>query len=137
MELSLTAPALLFPTVSLLLLAYTNRFLAMANLIRGLKTKYNLEHDPNHLQQINNLRRRVFLIRNMQAFGIASLFFAVMSMVMLFFNREYYGRLCFGLSLLLMLISLGISFRETLMQGIALDYELKDIERELEKSKQE
>jgi hypothetical protein len=73
----------------------------------------------------------------MQAFGIASLFFAVMSMVMLFFNREYYGRLCFGLSLLLMLISLGISFRETLMQGIALDYELKDIERELEKSKQE
>ena len=137
MELSLTAPALLFPTVSLLLLAYTNRFLAMANLIRGLKTKYNLEHDPNHLQQINNLRRRVFLIRNMQAFGIASLFFAVMSMVMLFFNREYYGRLCFGLSLLLMLISLAISFRETLMQGIALDYELKDIERELEKSKKE
>ena len=137
MELSLTAPALLFPTVSLLLLAYTNRFLAMANLIRGLKTKYNLEHDPNHLQQINNLRRRVFLIRNMQASGIASLFFAVMSMVMLFFNREYYGRLCFGLSLLLMLISLAISFRETLMQGIALDYELKDIERELEKSKKE
>lgn len=135
MELTLTTPALLFPTVSLLLLAYTNRFLAMANLIRSLKARYELKHDDNLIQQIKNLRSRVFMIRNMQAFGIASLFGCVASMFFLFHGDEIYGRWFFGISLILMLISLGISFRESLMSGRALQFELQDMEKELQEKK--
>ena len=131
MELTLTTPALLFPTVSLLMRAYTNRFLAVANLIRSLKSRYENEHNNHLIQQIKNLHRRVLLIRNMQAFGIASLFGCVCSMFFLFNGNEYYGRWAFGGSLLLMIISLGISFRETLMSGQALQFELKDMEKEL------
>ncbi|MEI7670313.1 MAG: DUF2721 domain-containing protein [Pseudomonadota bacterium] len=131
MDLTLTVPALLFPTVSLLLIAYTTRFLALANLIRGLKIKYTQDHNPNYIQQINSLRKRVVLIRNMQAFGIASLFFSVATMILIFVGEELYGKFSFGFALLLMLLSLGISFRETLMQGVALNLELEDIEKEL------
>jgi hypothetical protein len=66
MELSVNTPALLFPCISLLLLAYTNRFLAIATLIRGLKTKYASAHEPGLIKQIINLRKRVIIIRNMQ-----------------------------------------------------------------------
>src|SRR5436190_15784598 len=96
MDLTLTVPALLFPTVSLLLIAYTNRFLALASLIRGLKMRYNEEHNPNHIQQINTLRKRVFMIRNMQAFGIASLFFSVATMILIFVGEDLYGKFSFG-----------------------------------------
>ena len=66
MEISLTTPALLFPAISLLLLAYTNRFLALANLIRNLHAKYMSEKDLKIKAQISNLKKRVILIRNMQ-----------------------------------------------------------------------
>jgi hypothetical protein len=130
MEITLTAPALLFPAVSLLMLAYTNRFLALANLIRGLSARYKTEHLESQWMQIKNLRLRIILIRNMQAFGILSLFFAVLSMVFIFFGQYLYGSYAFVAALLLMLVSLGISFRETLLSGKALEVELKDLERD-------
>jgi hypothetical protein len=130
MEITLTAPALLFPAVSLLMLAYTNRFLALANLIRGLSAKYKSEHQEHQLLQINNLRLRIVLIRNMQALGILSLIFAVLSMMFIFFNRQLYGKYAFAAALLLMLLSLIISFRETLLSGKALEFELKEIEKQ-------
>ena len=40
MEITFNTPALLFPAISLLLLAYTNRFLALANLVRRLHDEY-------------------------------------------------------------------------------------------------
>lgn len=128
--ITLTIPALLFPAVSLLMLAYTNRFLALANLIRGLSARYKSEHQENQLLQIQNLRQRIILIRNMQAFGILSLIFAVFSMMCIFLEYQTYGKLSFALALLLMLISLGISFRETLLSGNALAFELKGIEKQ-------
>ena len=128
--ITLTIPALLFPAVSLLMLAYTNRFLALANLIRGLSARYKSEHQENQLLQIQNLRQRIILIRNMQAFGILSLIFAVLSMMCIFLEYQTYGKLSFALALLLMLISLGISFRETLLSGNALAFELKGIEKQ-------
>ncbi len=131
MEISLTTPSILFPTVSLLLIAYTTRFLAIASLIRGLKTQYQKEHTANLLKQINNLRSRITLIRNMQAFGIAALFFTTCSIALIFFGEETYGTIVFGFSLLLLLTSLGISFREILMSGGALKFELQEMEDEL------
>lgn len=125
MEINLTTPALLFPAISLLLLAYTNRFLAIANLIRGLKKQYENEQDTNLLDQIKNLQKRIILIRNMQAAGIASIMSCVMCMFELYLGYPLSAKLMFGFSLLLMLLSLFLSFRETLISVNALNLELK------------
>ena len=89
MDITLTTPALLFPTVSLLMLAYTNRFLTLAQIIRNLHARYQDEDDENLLGQITNLRYRVYLIRNMQIAGVLSLLFCVVSMFALFIP-EYF-----------------------------------------------
>ena len=133
MQINLTTPAILFPTISLLLIAYTNRFLAIASLIRGLKTKYQAEKRPDLIAQIKNLRMRITLIRNMQALGIAALFFTTISIALIFFDEDMAGSYMFGFALMLMLLSLAISFREILMSGGALNLELKEMEEELEK----
>ena len=80
MKIDLTTPALLFPAISLLLLAYTNRFLTLANLIRDLHAKYKQSRDQLIPGQIANLRYRMVLIRNMRAFGVSSLLLCVLSM---------------------------------------------------------
>lgn len=127
--MNLTTPALLFPAISLLLLAYTNRFLAIATLIRQLHANYNENKENTVLAtQIANLRKRLFLIRNMQAFGVLSFFFCVLSMIFLFQDMEVAGKWIFGVSLLLLLISLGISLREVQLSTNALEVELSDME---------
>ena len=129
MEITLTTPALLFPAISLLLLAYTNRFLAIANMIRQLHSKY--VQDPEKgviVGQIKNLRWRLHMIRNMQTFGVLSFFFCVLSMIFIFQSSGYWGSVLFGMSMLLLLISLLISLREVLISTKALDLELSDME---------
>jgi hypothetical protein len=132
MDITLTTPAILFPAVSLLLIAYTNRYLAIARLIRELKTAYSSKKNPNHLLQIHLLKRRERFIRNMQAFAIASLFCCTFSMALIFFGEIILGKYVFAFALCLMLISLAISFRDILMAGGALRIELKEMEDELE-----
>ena len=132
MQITINTPALLFPCISLLLLAYTNRFLAIASLIRGLKTKYTSAHELHVLKQLSNLRRRVIIIRNMQGLAIASLFCCVMCMFLLFWGYENAGQIVFGISLLLMLVSLAFSLLEISISVNALNLELKDLEDELE-----
>lgn len=129
MEITLTTPALLFPAISLLLLAYTNRFLAIANLIRGLRKQYESHPEMNLLEQIQLLRKRILLIRNMQAFGIASILCCVLTMFAVYVNYLLLANSLFGLSLILMLISLLISFRETLISVNALKIELSRTEQ--------
>lgn len=129
MELTLTTPALLFPTISLLLLAYTNRFLAIASVIRGLHAKYESQPSENILGQIESLRTRVRLIRNMQALGIGSLFLCVLSMMVIYIGWQQGAKLIFGFSLLLLLASLGVSFREIQLSVNALNLQLKDLKR--------
>lgn len=124
MEINLTTPALLFPAISLLLLAFTNRFLALAALIRGLRKQYDVDHDLGLLAQIQNLNQRVVLIRNMQAFGILSLLLCVVCMFALFLNEALIGKILFGLSLVFMMISLSLSLREILISVNALRLEL-------------
>jgi hypothetical protein len=124
MEITLTTPAILFPAVSLLLLAYTNRFLAIANIVRSLVSRSDIRRDENALKQVMNLRLRISLIKTMQALGIASLFFCVLSIILLYAGQLLVGKLVFGGSLLLMLASLGFSFWEIMLSGIALKAEL-------------
>lgn len=133
MEITINTPALLFPCISLLLLAYTNRFLAIANRIRGLKSQYTSAHEPHILKQISNLRRRVLIIRNMQAFAIASLFCCILCMFLLFWSDELLAKYVFALSLLLMMVSLILSLMEIAISVNALKIELKDLEEDLEK----
>jgi hypothetical protein len=128
MEINLTTPALLFPAISLLLLAFTNRFLALANLIRTLHERYKIEQDEIFIGQIANLRYRINLIRDMQAFGVLSLLFCVVSMFTLFAGWVDAGKWIFAVSLVLMAVSLALSIREIQVSVGALDLLLKDME---------
>ncbi len=129
MEIDVTTPALLFPAISLLLLAYTNRFLAVASLIRGLNHENEAFKDPVILGQIENLRNRINLIKSMQAYGIWSLFLCVVCMFLLFGGMELTGRFVFGLSLIMLLVSLGISIREIQISVNALNIHLSGLEK--------
>ncbi|WP_187261791.1 DUF2721 domain-containing protein [Pontibacter beigongshangensis] len=130
MELTLTTPGLLFPALSLLLLAYTNRFMATASLVRGLKPRYASSQSQLVLAQIQNLRTRLVLIRNMQAVGIGSLFGCVLCMFLLFAGYNTAGKYVFGLSLLMLLASLGLALREIQISVHALELELDDMAEE-------
>jgi hypothetical protein len=129
MELTLTTPALLFPAISLLLLAYTNRFLTLANLIRELHARYKANPDEILMAQIKNLRYRIYIIKNMQAFGVASFFLCVLAMFFLFFNLEIIGKFSFGAALVLLMVSLAYSMREVSVSVDALNYRLSDLEQ--------
>jgi hypothetical protein len=128
MEISLTTPALLFPTVSLLMLAYTNRFLTLATIIRNLRDRYVKDREETLLPQIQNLRYRVYLIRNMQIYGVLSLLFCVVSMFALFAGWVAGGQWSFAIALVLMIISMLISLRELQVSVGALDVLLLDME---------
>ena len=128
MQITLTTPALLFPAISLLLLAYTNRFLAIATLIRHLHKSY-LDNPKSVLEgQLKNLRTRLFLIRAMQLFGVLSLLLCVLAMFFIYLTVGSWGSAIFGVSLVLLLISLIISVLEIQLSTKALDIELSDME---------
>jgi hypothetical protein len=130
MELTLTTPALLFPAISLLLLAYTNRFLALAALVRELAARYRSQPDTRVRGQITNLRYRLMIIRNMQFFAVASFFLCVLDMFLLFAGQPRAGQYVFGASLVLLLISLGLSMREIWVSVVALRLQLDTLEDE-------
>ena len=130
MNLSIETPALLFSATSLILLAYTNRFLTIAQIVRSLKKNYDQDHNKSILIEIKNLNQRITLIRYMQLFGALCLFLSVFAMFLLFLNYETIGIYVFGVSLLSLLISLGISFWEVSISVNALRVHLKDLMEE-------
>lgn len=110
-EFSLTTPTLLFSAVSLIMLAYTNRFLSYAQLVRNLKDQYLQNRSEVTAAQIGNLRKRLYLTRSMQILGISSLFFCVVSMFLVYINLRLLSVYVFGFALLLLIASLGVSIR--------------------------
>ncbi len=130
MAMTLNVPALLFPAVSLLMLAYTNKFLGLAAVIRRLHADYRADPKPIHLAQINHLRRRIQLVRAMQFLGIASLLFCTLCMFFLFKGLQVAGQFVFALALILMIGSLVISLIEVFISVGTLDMLLEDIEKE-------
>lgn len=129
MELTLTTPALLFPAISLLMLAYTNRFMVLAQLIRDLYAKYKENPDEVTKGQLYNLKKRIVIIKNMQIFGGLSFFFCVMCMFLLFFEIMFLADIVFGISLLLLLFSLGLLVYELQISVNALNIQLEDFEQ--------
>lgn len=127
MVLHIETPALLFSATSLILLAYTNRFLTVATIVRGLKKAYKEKRSEMILLEIKNLNLRISLIRFMQLFGVLSLFLSVFTMLLLFVDQQLFGIYLFGLSLLSLLISLGLSFWEINISVDALRLHLSDV----------
>jgi hypothetical protein len=131
--MDISTPALLFPAVSLLLLAYTNRFLAVASLIRLLSNQIRAEDDCEINEQISNLRRRLELTKWMQFFGVVSILLCTVSMFWLFIEYVEIGKKVFGLSLGAMCISLLLSLWEVYISTTALNMELKDLDNKCKK----
>jgi hypothetical protein len=129
MELQLSTPALLFSAITLMMLAFTNRFLAIANLIRGLHKKYLEKPEENIIiEQIQNLKRRLSMIKYMQLSGVLSFLLCVICMYLIFIDAQPAANYVFIGSMLALLVSLGISLVEILISTQALNLELKDME---------
>jgi len=133
-ELTLTTPALLFSAISLIMLAYTNRFLAYAAVIRNLKEKYLQEMDESLIQQIKNLKLRLNLTRYMQIFGITSLLLCVLTMFLIYIDQHVLAVYIFGFALVLLIISLAFLIWEIQISAKALKLHLSDIENHLNKN---
>lgn len=126
--MTLTTPALLFPAISLLLLAYTNRFLALAQVIRQLHNDHESRQGKQVVAQLSCLKQRVVMIKRMQAFGVGAFLLCTLSMFALFIKQTFVGEILFGVSLLVLSISLVISLYEVGISTNALNLELEDLE---------
>lgn len=129
MEINLNTPALLFPAISLLLLAYTNRFLAIANVVRKLHDDFVVGKDKeNARRQISNLRQRLRYIRLMQGAGVFSFLLCVACMYSIYNGWMVAAKYVFAGSLLSLLFSLVCSLIEIFQSLDALEVLLHDVE---------
>lgn len=129
MTLDVSTPALLFPAISLLFLSYTNRFLHLAALIRQLHRDWETHHDAILCAQIENLRRRLVLIRAMQLFGAVSLLLCVTAMLAIVGDHHPLAMISFSIALVLMAMSLSCLIREIWISGGALHIFLNAMDR--------
>ncbi len=120
MILAVSTPALLFPAISLLFLSYTNRFLHLAALIRRLHSDWMDKGDALLRAQIDNLRRRLTLIRAMQMFGAVSLLCCVLAMLGVLGELNELAVASFLVALGLMALSLICLIYEVWISGGAL-----------------
>ncbi|WP_297805698.1 DUF2721 domain-containing protein [uncultured Polaribacter sp.] len=132
-ELTLTTPALLFSAISLIMLAYTNRFLAYAAVIRNLHGIYLKKKEVSLLRQIKNLKLRLTLTKWMQIFGISSLLFCVLTMFLIYVHLNTTAVWVFGFALILLIVSLSLLIKEIQISTQALQHHIADIEGHLKK----
>jgi len=130
-ELTLTTPALLFSAISLIMLAYTNRFLAYAAVIRSLHDKYLKNKDRVLIAQIENIKKRLYLTRSMQIFGISSLLLCVLTMFLIYIEQQTIAIWVFGAALVLLIFSLALLIMEIQISVKALEHHISDIEKHL------
>ena len=128
-ELTLITPTFLFSAISLLLLAYTNRFLSYAQLVRTLKDRYMEDQSALTRAQIMNLRRRLYLTKNMQLLGVASLLLCVATMFFIYVGLQIIAVYIFGIALILLIISLTLSVMEIRISAKSLEIYLSDMEK--------
>jgi hypothetical protein len=129
MDITINTPALLFPAISLIMLAYTNRFLALASLVRNLHAQYLKGENAALIHgQIKNLRYRLRLIKNMQALGVISFITCILCMYCIYAQYMTWAHITFALSLILFTASLLVSLLEIQLSNKALEIELSDME---------
>jgi len=127
-ELTLITPTFLFSAISLILLAFTNRFLSYAQLVRTLKDRYMEDHSAITHAQIMNLRKRLYLTKNMQVFGVASLLMCVVTMFLIYLGFQVISGYVFGVAILLLIISLSLSVWEIQISSKSLEIYLSNME---------
>lgn len=127
-QLTLTTPALLFSAISLIMLAYTNRFLAYAATIRSLHDKYIQNKNSVLIAQIKNIKKRLYLTRYMQILGISSLLLCVLTMFLIYVEQHMIATWVFGVALLLLISSLAFLILEIQISVKALEHHISDIE---------
>jgi len=127
-ELTLITPTFLFSAISLILLAFTNRFLSYAQLVRTLKDRYMEDHSAITHAQIMNLRKRLYLTKNMQVFGVASLLMCVVTMFLIYLGLQVISGYVFGVAILLLIISLSLSVWEIQISSKSLEIYLSNME---------
>ena len=127
-QLTLTTPALLFSAISLIMLAYTNRFLAYAAVVRNLHDKYLEKKDKHLIKQIKNIKKRLYLTRSMQIFGITSLLLCVLTMFLIYVKQQQMAVWVFGIALILLILSLAFLIWEIQISVKALEHHISDIE---------
>ncbi len=129
MELSVNIPALLFPAISLIMLAYTNRFLALSNRVRVLHDKYQQQEQRLVIfGQIKNLKYRIKLIQRMQTYGVAALLLSLLSMFFIFIQYQGIAKFIFATSLISFSVSIFFSLIEIRLSTRAIELELSDME---------
>ncbi|PWL39772.1 DUF2721 domain-containing protein [Flagellimonas aquimarina] len=128
MQLSLSIPALLFPAISLTMLAYNARYLAIAALIRQLHKQYLDDATPPVKKQIEQLQKRLGIIKNMQATAIISFLLAVITMFLIYVEQSIWANVIFGASLIALIMSLLLSLIEVQLSTKALGIQLKNME---------
>jgi hypothetical protein len=129
MEISFNTPALLFPAISLIMLAYTNRFLALSSRVRNLHDKYQNQEQKQLIHgQIKNLRYRLKLIKNMQALGVVTFLGCILCMYLIYVQFMLAANVIFALSLISFSASLLLSLLEIQLSTKALELELSDME---------
>ena len=131
MTLEISTPTLLFSAITLLMLAYTNRFLAIANLVRQFHTLYKENPDKKVLKQIRNFKVRLRVMRNMQFFGMLSFLTCVICMFFIYADFMLIANILFVSSLALLMISLVLSLWEVYISVDALNVQLSDLENEI------
>ncbi|WP_318343245.1 DUF2721 domain-containing protein [Flagellimonas baculiformis] len=128
MQLTLSIPALLFPAISLTMLAYNARYLAIAALIRQLHKQFEETSAPPLRQQIQQLRKRLGIIKNMQATAIISFLLAAVTMFLVYVELNVWANIIFGISLVFLVVSLVLSLIEVQVSTKALAIQLKNME---------
>ena len=129
MDITINTPAILFPAISLIILAYTNRFLALANRVRLLHEKYNeVENKKIIHSQIKNMRYRIRMIKNMQGLAVFSILSCIVSMFCIYLERMNLANFLFAVGMFAFIASLAISLREIQLSTKALEMELSDME---------
>jgi hypothetical protein len=132
-DIDINTPALLFPAITLLMLAYTNRFLSLASLVRKLHEEYiRGGREKNILSQIKNIRTRINLIRYMQGLGVFSFLCCVLCMYTIYRGWPLISNVIFAGSLIFLLLSIILSLLEINKSTKAIELVLSDIE-ELDK----
>lgn len=129
MQLTLSIPALLFPAISLTMLAYNARYLAIANLIRQLNAEFNKTQATPLKRQIESLRKRLNIIKNMQGTAIVSFLLAAITMFLIYVELNVWANIIFGISLVFLMLSLLLSLIEVQLSTKALNIQLKNMEK--------
>ena len=130
MDFNIQTPALIFPAISLLLLAYTNRFVVLAGLIRDLLSEHQNNPKDEILAQIDNLQKRMDLIKKMQVWGAIAFVLSAFSMLAGIFKQQDISIAMFTVSLVFLIISLMYLLAELSISVNALSIQLDDIKKD-------